>query len=123
CSFQAPPSLDDEHAGAPAATATRSAAADRRRRVTARSGIIDIVETSSQSKRGAAWTARRAMPGTGLIWARKGRGRAARALRTLLLSAGSPAAVRALSPEVAARIAGEEVSAVAPLLAADEGRE
>ena len=60
---------------------------------------------------------------TGLIWARRGRGRAARALRTLLLSAGSPAAVRALSPEVAARIAGEQVSAVAPLLAADEGRE
>ena len=60
---------------------------------------------------------------TGLIWARKGRGRAARALRTLLLSAGSPAAVRALSPEEAARIAGEDVSAVAPLLAADEGGE
>ncbi len=60
---------------------------------------------------------------TGLIWARKGRGRAARALRTLLLSAGSPAAVRALSPEVAARIAGEDVPTVAPLLAADEGRE
>jgi DNA processing protein len=60
---------------------------------------------------------------TGLIWARKGRGREARALRTILLSAGSPSAVRALSPEVAARIAGVEVSAVAPLLAADEGRE
>ncbi len=59
---------------------------------------------------------------TGLIWARKGRGRAARALRTLLVSAGSPGAVRALSPEVAARIASEDVSTVAPLLAA-EGRE
>lgn len=60
---------------------------------------------------------------TGLIWARKGRGRAARALRTLLLSAGSPAAVRALSPEVAARIAGEEVATIAPLLAAVDGKE
>ncbi|MGZ6987529.1 MAG: DNA-processing protein DprA [Thermoanaerobaculia bacterium] len=58
---------------------------------------------------------------TGLIWARKGRGKAARALRTLLLSAGSPAAVRALSPEEAARIAGEDLSVVMPLLAADEG--
>ena len=58
---------------------------------------------------------------TGLIWARNGRGRAARALRTLLLSAGSPTAVRALSPEVAARIAGEDLSTVAPLLT-DDGR-
>ncbi|HSB63498.1 MAG TPA: DNA-processing protein DprA [Thermoanaerobaculia bacterium] len=60
---------------------------------------------------------------TGLIWARKGRGRAARALRTLLLSAGSPAAVRALSPEVAARIAGEDLPLVAPLFATDDGSE
>src|SRR5512140_3696816 len=60
---------------------------------------------------------------TGLIWARKGRGRAARALRTLLLSAGSPAAVRALSPEEAARIAGEERAVVAPLLDGEEGPE
>ena len=58
---------------------------------------------------------------TGLIWARKGRGKAARALRALLLTAGSPAAVRALSPEEAARIAGEDLSVVMPLLAADEG--
>jgi DNA processing protein len=58
---------------------------------------------------------------TGLIWARKGRGKAARALRALLLTAGSPAAVRALSPEEAARIAGEDLSVVLPLLAADEG--
>ena len=60
---------------------------------------------------------------TGLIWARKGRGKAARALRALLLTAGSPAAVRALSPEEAARIAGEDLSVVMPLLAADEGGE
>ncbi|HEX7615895.1 MAG TPA: DNA-processing protein DprA [Thermoanaerobaculia bacterium] len=60
---------------------------------------------------------------TGLIWARKGRGRAARAVRTLLLSAGSPAAVRALSPEEAARIAGEDRAVVTPLLEGDEGRE
>ena len=60
---------------------------------------------------------------TGLIWARKGRGKAARALRTLLLSAGSPAAVRALSPEEAARISGEDRSVVAPLLDEDGGRE
>lgn len=60
---------------------------------------------------------------TGLIWARKGRGRAARALRTLLLAAGSPAAVRALSPEEAARIAGEDRGVVAPLLEGDEGQE
>jgi DNA processing protein len=58
---------------------------------------------------------------TGLIWARRGRGKAARALRALLLKAGSPAAVRALSPEEAARIAVEDVSVVMPLLAADEG--
>ena len=60
---------------------------------------------------------------TGLIWARKGRGKAARALRALLLTAGSPAAVRALSPEEAARIAGEDLSVLMPLLAADEGGE
>lgn len=60
---------------------------------------------------------------TGLIWARKGRGRAARALRTLLLSAGSPAAVHALSPEEAARISGEDRGVVAPLLEGDEGIE
>jgi DNA processing protein len=60
---------------------------------------------------------------TGLIWARKGRGRSARAARTLLLSAGSPAAVRALSPEEAARIAGEERAVVAPLLEEAEGKE
>jgi len=60
---------------------------------------------------------------TGLIWARKGRGKAARALRTLLLSAGSPAAVRALSPEEAARLSGEDRSVVAPLLDEDGGRE
>jgi DNA processing protein len=67
---------------------------------------------------GAAGDAR-----TGLIWARKGRGKAARALRTLLLSAGSPAAVRALSPEEAARIAGEDLSVVMPLLEAEEGKQ
>lgn len=67
---------------------------------------------------GAAGDAR-----TGLIWARKGRGKAARALRTLLLSAGSPAAVCALSPEEAARIAGEDLSVVRPLLEADEGKQ
>jgi DNA processing protein len=60
---------------------------------------------------------------TGLIWARKGRGKAARALRTLLLSAGSPTAVRALSPEEAARIAGEDLSVVRPLLEVDEGKQ
>jgi DNA processing protein len=60
---------------------------------------------------------------TGLIWARKGRGRAARALRALLLSAGSPAAVRALSPEEAARITGEDVAVVAPLLGGGDGEE
>ena len=60
---------------------------------------------------------------TGLIWARKGRGRAARALRTLLLAAGSPAAVRALSPEEAARIAGEDRGVVAPLVEGEEGDE
>src|ERR1035437_7740317 len=60
---------------------------------------------------------------TGLIWARKGRGRAARAVRTLLLSAGSPAAVCALSPEEAARISGEDRGAVAPLLEGEEGHE
>src|ERR1035441_2153135 len=60
---------------------------------------------------------------TGLIGARKGRGKAARALRALLLTAGSPAAVRALSPEEAARIACEDLSVVMPLLAADEGGE
>lgn len=60
---------------------------------------------------------------TGLIWARKGRGRASRALRMLLLSAGSPAAVRALSPEEAARISGEDLAVVAPLVAGDEGNE
>ena len=60
---------------------------------------------------------------TGLIWARKGRGRAARALRTLLLSTGSPAAVRALSPEEAARISGEDRSVVVPLLERHEGDE
>ncbi|MEO8586105.1 MAG: DNA-processing protein DprA [Acidobacteriota bacterium] len=60
---------------------------------------------------------------TGLIWARKGRGRASRALRTLLLSAGSPAAVRTLSPEEAARISGEDLAVVAPLVAGDEGNE
>ena len=60
---------------------------------------------------------------TGLIWARKGRGRVARALRTLLLSAGSPAAVRALSPEEAARRSGEDRAVVGPLLDGDEGAE
>ena len=58
---------------------------------------------------------------TGLLWARNGRGRAARALRALLLSAGSPAAVRALSPEEAARIAGEDRAVVAPLVEGNEG--
>jgi DNA processing protein len=57
---------------------------------------------------------------TGLVWARRGRGKAARALRTLLLSAGSPEAVRGLSPEEAARIASEDLSVVAPLLAVAE---
>lgn len=58
---------------------------------------------------------------TGLIWARRGRGKAARALRTLLLSAGTPAAARALSPEEAARITGEDLAVVRPLLEADDG--
>ena len=60
---------------------------------------------------------------TGLLWARNGRGRAARALRALLLAAGSPAAVRALSPEEAARIAGEDRAVVAPLVEGNEGPE
>lgn len=60
---------------------------------------------------------------TGLMWSRKGRGRAARAVRTLLLSAGSPSAVRALSPEEAARVAGEERAVVEPLLEEDGGKE
>ena len=56
---------------------------------------------------------------TGLAWSRLARGRRARALRTLLEAAASPAAVRALSPMEAIRISGEAEDVVAPLLAPD----
>ena len=56
---------------------------------------------------------------TGLAWSRLARGRRAFALRRLLDAVPSVADVRALSPAEAARIAGEEIGVVAPLLSPD----